>query len=954
MLLCALAFSALLQAATDSASPTGAHNPAFARDGRLAVAIQGHLWIRSADASWTQLTSGGSWDREPSWTARGDSIVFSSNRGGAFALWTIGARGGEPASLTRGPDDGQPSVSVDGRVFFVRGRRGAGQLWVRAGDGTEQRVTRNASDESWPTVSADGRRLAYVAATDNASALHVRALDATDRDAVIVTERAIEHPVWSPDGTRLAFASAGPAPDPSAGRGGRGGASPATGGVFVTSPEGRYVNLISTTRAEPAWNPDGAHMVLVERTQDDVAYNGDPDRIGDRDAVNSFSDRGRMWTLDVPVPPDAGLARAVVATTDRAQRNADAFDQLWTRDARLYYSDSTAAERRAKWDALRTKYRPRAIASKNDDDLKDVLHDLLRERPPYRNSATGRAAVSSAHPVATAAGLEMLRKGGNVVDAAAAVSFALGVVEPDASGPGGYGQMLIFERGMQDPKLIEFMTRVPEDAGLGSPAMPADGRLSDGPGGVVNVPGTVAAMYLAWKKYGSGKVTWADVVAPAIRAAREGYVVSEGLATTLATERERFAKYESSKALFFRNGEPLHAGDTIKNADLAWTLEQIAAGGADGFYKGEVAKRLVNDLRAHGSVMKLTDMSRYYAAEREPVSGTYRGYTLYSSAPPVAGGAQLVATLNLLEHAKDPKPYAEDAATLNAMIQAWQLVPNGRGRIADPGLWPVDIAPYVNKDTAAARWRCSNAAHSIGAAAIRGDSIACGSGTRTSMLDVTNDEFNHGEPRAAGTTAFTVADADGNIVAVTQTLGTWGGNFYVSPGLGFIYNDKLGSYGSDPNAYGTRIPFARHGSTLAPTIVFRGTDSRKQPFAAVGAAGNNWITSAVYQTIVGLIDQKLDPQAALELPRFLLGGGGGGGRGGRGGAGAPEPAVSVEMEDGFSPSVMRQLEAMGYSARLISLMGELREGYGAAVRIQDGKVTAGADPRRAGAAGAIQ
>ena len=891
MLVCALAFTALLQAATDSASPAGAHNPAFARDGQLAAAIAGHLWIRGADGTWTQLTSGGSWDREPAWTARGDSVVFSSNRSGAFALWTVATHGGEPAALTHGPDDGQPAIAADGRVFFVRGRRGAGQLWVRTADGTEQRVTRGMIAESWPAVSVDGKRLAYVAATENASALHVSSLDATDRDAAIVTERAIEHPTWSPDGTRLAFASAGPAPDAAAGRGGRGGGG-AMGGVYVTSLDGRYVNLLSTTRAEPAWNPDGAHVVLVERTQDDVAYNGDPDRVGDRDAVNLFSDRGRMWTLDAPVPPDAGLARTAIAATDRAQRNADAFDQLWTRDARLYYSDSTAGERRARWDALRTKYRPRAVAVKSDDELKDVLHSMLGERPPYRNSATGRAAVSSAHPVATVAGLEILRKGGNVVDAAAAVSFALGVVEPDASGPGGYGQMLIFQRGMQDPKLLEFMTRVPEDAGLGSPAMPADGRLPDGPGGIVNVPGTVAAMHLAWKKYGSGKVTWADIVAPAIRAAREGYVVSEGLATTLATERERFAKYESSRALFFKDGEPLHAGATIKNPDLAWTLEQIAAGGSDGFYKGEVAKRLITDLRAHGSVMKLTDLSRYFAAEREPVSGTYRGYTLYSSTPPVAGGAQLVATMNLLEHMKDPKPYADDAGTLNAMIQAWQLVPGGRGRIADPSLWPVDITPYVSKDTAAARWRCSNATHAIGAAAIRGDSIACTAGTRTSMIEVTNDEFNHGETRAAGTTAFTVADADGTIVAVTQTLGTWGGNFYVSPGLGFLYNDKLDSYGTDPSAYGTRIPFARHCSTIAPTIVFKGTDAKKQPFAAVGAAGNNWITAAVYQTIVGLIDQKLDPQAALELPRFLLGGGGGGGRGGgRGGAGAPEPAV---------------------------------------------------------------
>jgi gamma-glutamyltranspeptidase len=199
-----------------------------------------------------------------------------------------------------------------------------------------------------------------------------------------------------------------------------------------------------------------------------------------------------------------------------------------------------------------------------------------------------------------------------------------------------------------------------------------------------------------------------------------------------------------------------------------------------------------------------------------------------------------------------------------------------------------------------------------------------------------------------------VADADGNVVAATQTLGTWGGTFYVTPGLGFLYNDKLASYSSDPNSYGARLPFARHGSTIAPTIVFQGTGRDKHPVMALGAAGNAWITSAVYQTLVGMIDDHLDPQAALELPRFLIGGGfGGGGRGGRGGAG-PQPAgATVQLEDGFSPAVMKRLQELGYRTEIVSLPGELREGYGAALEIVKGHVIAGADPRRAGSAGAI-
>ena len=236
--------------------------------------------------------------------------------------------------------------------------------------------------------------------------------------------------------------------------------------------------------------------------------------------------------------------------------------------------------------------------------------------------------------------------------------------------------MLVYQKAMPQPRLIEFMSRVPEDAGLGNTTLSHNGRLPDGGPVVVNVPGTVAAMYLAWQKFGTKKLPWSELLQPAIRAARNGYVVSEGLATTLSTEREEFAKYDGSRALFFRNDQPLHAGDTLRNPDLTAALEQIAAGGADAFYRGEIGKRMVADLHAKGNAIKRSDMARYFAAEREPVAGSYRGCTFFASAPPVSGGAELAAKLNLLEQYANPKPYANDAGTLHAMIAAWQLVPS--------------------------------------------------------------------------------------------------------------------------------------------------------------------------------------------------------------------------------------------------------------------------------------
>ena len=940
----------------------GARDPAYAPDGRLVVSIDGDLFVQGPNAGrWTRLTSGPAWDRQPTWSRDGTSIVFSSDRVGGFDLWRVavpasGTGAGvpaEPERLTNSPEpDGEPSVANDGRIIFVRGRGAMARLWSRARDGSEQRLTRGQVAERWPSVSPDGARVAYVTVTETGRRLRVRSLvgdSARAADTVVVGDRDAERPAWSPNGDRLAFTTGGPRP-----------------GVFVVPTDGRYVNLVSTRHAAPAWAPDGRTLALAELGADPPGYNGDPARVADRDVSENLASTGRLLTVVVPDAPDDALAeRRVTADRPRRDRNAEAFDRVWARSLELYFSTPDAAARRQRWVVLKDRYRPQALAAATDEALDDVIYAMLRERPPLRDAASGRTAVSSAHPVATAAGLEILRKGGNVVDAAVAVSFALGVVEPDASGPGGYGEMLVQVKGAEHPSLIEFMSRVPEEGTLANAALMTDGRYpEDGPV-LANVPGTVAGMQSAWKQFGSKKVAWADLLAPAIRAAKDGFVVSDGLATTLAVERDHFVKYESSRALYFRNGEPVHAGDTLRNPDLAWTLEQIAKGGADAFYKGEVARRIVTDLRGKGNAMRLTDLSRYFAPNREPVRSTYRGYTIYSSAPPVSGGATLAAQLNLLELWKSPRVYTDDAATAHAMIAAWQLTPTTRNRIADPGLWPTTIEPFVNKDTARVRWRCFDPAHALTPDAFRGDTLACAADRKTAT-DGNPEHDNTGSPdlaleetsacgsaadhareveacHSSGTTAFTVADADGNVVAVTQTLGTWGGNFYVAPGLGFIYNDKLTSYGTDPLQYGARLPYARHGSTLAPTIVFQGTGTAQRPVLAVGAAGNAWITSAVYETLVGVLDFGLTPQQALELPRFLPQGRGIGAR----------RELVVELEGGFAPAAMRRLREMGYSLNVISLAGETRMGYGAAISLGKGSVTAGADPRRSGAAGAV-
>lgn len=468
--------------------------------------------------------------------------------------------------------------------------------------------------------------------------------------------------------------------------------------------------------------------------------------------------------------------------------------------------------------------------------------------------------VASQHELASKIGVDILRRGGNAVDAAIAVGIALAVVYPEAGNIGGGGFMLI-RKTSGETRAIDYREMAPKAAHRNI-YVDGKGELVRGEGSSTvgyrasGVPGTLAGFDLAFKKYGSGKLRWADLVRPSRAIAQNGYVLSYRLAELFKSYKDTLEDYEDSKRIFLNNGKFFEEGDVLRQPELAATLARIERHGARDFYTGRTARLIADDMKANNGLITLDDLRNYVAKERTPLEGSYRGHKVISMPPPSSGGVVMMQVLNILEHYDVRKMQTNSAAKYHVLAESMRRAFADRAEyMADPDFANVPAAQLIDKKYAEQRRSSIDL-------------------TRASASrDIKFGEASGVEPME--TTHYTVVDRDGTVVTNTYTINDLYGSRVTIKGTGVLMNDEMDDFAARPgraNMFGlvqgerNKVePGKRPLSSMTPTIVLRKDGSL---WFALGARGGPRIISAVMQTVINVIDHDMDIQEAIDAPRI--------------------------------------------------------------------------------------
>ncbi|WP_288637136.1 MULTISPECIES: gamma-glutamyltransferase [Sphingobacterium] len=469
-------------------------------------------------------------------------------------------------------------------------------------------------------------------------------------------------------------------------------------------------------------------------------------------------------------------------------------------------------------------------------------------------STFNKAAVVTAHPLASEVGVKILKQGGNAIDAAVAVQFALAVVYPNAGNIGGGGFMLYRDhRGNLDA--LDFREKAPLKAsrdmyldaqGNVIPELSLYSQLASG------IPGSVAGMWEAHRRY--GKLQWKDLVLPAIQLARTGFKISQRQANEFESHKERFVKLNPAGAAIIKT-TVWRAGDLFIQEELAKTLERIAIEGRDGFYTGKTADLIVAEMGKGKGIINHQDLLDYQALWRTPISTNYRGHKVISMPPPSSGGTSLLALLKSVEQFPLQRWGFQTDSTIRVMVEAERYVYANRAKyLGDPDFIKVPVEQLIDS---------SSNAHKLHSVNFH---------KATSSKDVNADVIPGYESEQ--TTHFNIVDEQGNAVSITTTLNDSYGSGVFVEGAGFLLNNEMDDFSVKtgiPNMYGLTgekaneiQPGKRMLSSMTPTIV----EKDGKLFMVVGTPGGSTIITSVFQTILNVIDFRQNAQSAVSLPRF--------------------------------------------------------------------------------------
>ncbi len=525
--------------------------------------------------------------------------------------------------------------------------------------------------------------------------------------------------------------------------------------------------------------------------------------------------------------------------------------------------------------------------------------------------------VSTQEATATGIGVDILEKGGNAVDAAVAVGFALAVTLPRAGNIGGGGFMIVHIAESGKTVAIDYRELAPAGA-TETMYLDAEGNVDKQRARFsylsVGVPGTVAGMALALEKYGTMRL--AEVMAPAILLARNGITVTPPMADALHRRQKRLSKHAATARIFLHaDGKPLASGERLVQRDLARSLTQIAEQGPGAFYRGEIAAKIAAAMTTNGGLITLDDLKNYSAVERTPVRGSYRGYEIHSMPPPSSGGVHLVQLLNILEDYPITFLGHNSADTIHLMTEAMKLAYADRSRyLGDPEFWEVPVAGLTSKSYAAK---------------LR-ERIALRYATPSK-------DIKPGSPlpyESNETTHFSIMDSAGNVVSNTYTLNFSFGTGIVAAGTGVLLNNEMDDFSAKPgvpNAFGliggeanAIEPGKRPLSSMTPTIVFR----NGKAFLATGSPGGSRIITTTLQIIMNVVDHGMNIAAATAAARIHH-------------QWLPD---KLRVEVGISDDTLDLLSARGHEVAVGNAMGSTQT----VMRIDQGFFGA-TDPRRLGA-----